>query len=133
MNECILLQIKKFIISGGSATFAHISVMAFLVWVGLDPLLSTSVGVIVGAVVNYILQYYYTFDSDAEHKNSVKNYLISVSLSFVSNAIVFAIVHNMFHIDVISAQLITSALVAVQNYIIYKKFVFLKNGGIYEV
>jgi len=49
----------KFIISGGSATIAHLSVMAFLVWAGVAPLISTSVGVIVGAVVNYILQYYY--------------------------------------------------------------------------
>ena len=122
----------KFIISGGSATIAHLSVMAFLVWVGVAPLVSTSVGVIVGAVVNYILQYYYTFDANVNHKKSIRNYIITVSLSFTSNFILFWIFHHVFGIEVMFGQLLTSATVAIQNYIIYKKFVFLREGGVYE-
>ena len=123
----------KFIISGGSATLAHLGSMAFLVWLGVNPLVSTSVGVVVGAIVNYILQYYYTFDANVNHKKSIRNYLITVSLSFLSNFILFGIFHNFLNINVIISQLLTSGCVAVQNYIIYKKFVFLREGGVYEV
>jgi len=123
----------KFIISGGSATISHLSIMAFLVWIGVNPLISTSTGVIVGAVVNYVLQYYYTFDSDTNHKTSIRNYILTVCLSFVSNFILFEMFHNLLHIGIIITQLFTSGIVAVQNYIIYKKFVFLREGGIYEV
>ena len=122
----------KFIISGGSATIAHLSVMAFLVWIGVAPLISTSVGVIVGAIVNYVLQYYYTFDADVNHKKSIRNYIITVCLSFTSNFIFFWVFHHLFGINIIFSQLLTSATVAIQNYIIYKKFVFLREGGICE-
>jgi len=125
-------MVFKFIISGGSATVSHLSIMIFLVWVGVNPLISTSAGVIVGAIVNYILQYYYTFNANTDHKKSIKNYIVTVGLSFTSNFILFWVFHNLFYIDVILSQLLTSATVAIQNYIIYKKFVFLKEGGIYE-
>jgi len=123
----------KFIISGGSATVVHLSFLSLLVWIGVDPLVSTSVGVLAGAVVNYLLQYYYTFNADVKHNKSVRNYMITVCFSFGSNFILFAIFHNLLGLDVLVSQLLTSALVAVQNYIIYKKFVFLREGGIYEI
>ena len=122
----------KFIISGGSATISHLSVMALLVWIGVNPLLSTSVGVIVGAVVNYILQYYFTFNANVNHKKSIRNYIVTVALSFTSNFILFLVFHHLLGIEVLYSQLLTSATVAIQNYIIYKKFVFLRKGGIYE-
>ena len=122
----------KFIISGGSATISHLSAMAFLVWIGVVPLISTSVGVIVGAIVNYVLQYYYTFDADIDHKKSIRNYIITVCFSFVSNFILFWVFHHLIGINIIFSQLLTSATVAIQNYIIYKKFVFLREGGVYE-
>ena len=122
----------KFIISGGSATISHLSAMAFLVWIGVTPLISTSAGVIVGAIVNYVLQYYYTFDANVDHKKSIKNYIITVGLSFTSNFILFWVFHHLFGINIIFSQLLTSATVAIQNYIIYKKFVFLREGGVYE-
>lgn len=89
----------RFIISGGSATFIHLAAMASLVWIGVDPLVSTSVGVVLGAVVNYLLQYYYTFDADVKHRKSIRNYVISVGFSFVSNFILFAIFHNILDIN----------------------------------
>ncbi len=126
-------QIKRFVISGGSATLCHIGTMAGLVWFGINASLATSIGVIVGAIFNYIFQYYYTFNSDTKHNNSVVKYIITVSISFVSNLLLFMFFHNILQNGVIASQLFTSAVVAIQNYIIYKKFVFLREGAIYEV
>jgi len=125
-------QLKRFIISGGTATISHLGVMALLVWMGLNASLSTSIGVVVGAIINYIFQYYYTFDSDSKHHNSIFKYIITVSISFVSNLILFTLFHNILHNGVIVSQLLTSAIVALQNYLIYKKFVFLRQGVGYE-
>ncbi|MDX1808372.1 MAG: GtrA family protein [Sulfurospirillaceae bacterium] len=125
-------QLKRFIISGGTAVVFHLGTMALLVWLGVNASLSTSAGVIVGAVVNYIFQYYYTFDSDEKHNSSVFKYIITVSISFVSNLILFTLFHNLLHNGVIVSQLLTSAIVALQNYLIYKKFVFLRQGVSHE-
>jgi len=130
--ELDIVQIKKFLLTGGGATICHLGMMWFLVWFGFNATLSSSVGVIIGAVVNYIFQYHYTFESDTKHSKSIRNYLITVMLSFVSNLILFMFFHEFLKINVLFSQLLTSAMVALQNYIIYKKFVFLKEGAIYE-
>lgn len=120
-------QLKRFIFSGGSATFAHLGIMALLIKLGIDPTLSTSVGMVSGAILNYIFQYYYTFNTDAKHHRSILKYLISVCISFVSNLILFMFFYKILKNDALVSQLFTSAFVALQNYWIYKKFVFLRN------
>jgi putative flippase GtrA len=125
-------QLKRFVISGGTAVAFHLGTMALLVWLGVNASIATSSGVIIGAIVNYIFQYYYTFDSDAKHNSSGFKYIITVSISFVSNLILFTLFHNILHNGVILSQLLTSAIVALQNYVIYKKFVFLRQGVSHE-
>lgn len=126
-------QIKRFILSGGVATLVHLASMGGLVSAGLNPIVSTSVGVILGAITNYILQYYYTFDADDKHMSSGFKYIITVGISFVSNLILFTVFYNVLNLSVISSQLLTSAIVALQNYTIYKYFVFLRKEQIFEV
>ncbi len=125
-------QIKRFIISGGSATLCHLGTMAVLIWLGINATIATSVGMVAGAIYNYIFQYYYTFSSNQKHHKSFSKYIITVSIYFVSNLLLFTLFHNILQYEVFISQLITSAIVAVQNYIIYKKFVFLREDAAYE-
>ena len=118
-------QLKRFILSGGGATFCHLALMTLLVWGGINATLSTSIGVVAGAVANYILQYHYTFKANIKHKKSILNYLITVSFSFLSNLLLFMFFHDFLQSGVILSQILTSSIVALQNYLIYKKFVFL--------
>jgi len=125
-------QIKKFIIGGGSATLCHLGTMALLIWLGVNATIATSVGMIVGAFYNYIFQYYYTFNSTQKHHKSFLKYIITVSIYFISNLLLFTLFHNVLQYEVFISQIITSGIVAVQNYIIYKKFVFLREDAAYE-
>ena len=120
-------QIKRFIASGGGATLIHIASMTFLVWLGVHAVIATAFGMVLGAVVNYIFQYYYTFDSNVKHHSSIFKYCVSVAISFSSNMLLFTLLYTTLHYNAFVSQIITSALVAVQNYWIYKKFVFLRN------
>jgi len=120
-------QIKRFIASGGGATLIHIASMTFLVWLGVYAVIATAFGMVLGAVVNYVFQYYYTFDSNAQHHSSIFKYCVSVAISFSSNMLLFTLLYTILHYDALLSQILTSALVAVQNYWIYKKFVFLRN------
>lgn len=120
-------QLKRFVMSGGGATLIHLSSMTFLVWLGVNAILATAFGMVLGAVVNYIFQYYYTFDSNIKHHTSIFKYCMSVAISFVSNMLLFTLIYTTLHFNALVSQLITSALVAIQNYCIYKKFVFLRN------
>jgi putative flippase GtrA len=120
-------QLKRFIMSGGGATLLHLSSMTLLVWLGANAIFATAFGMVLGAVVNYIFQYYYTFDSNTQHHTSIFKYCMSVALSFASNMLLFTLFYTLLHFNAFVSQFLTSALVAIQNYCIYKKFVFLRN------
>ena len=120
-------QLKRFVMSGGGATLLHLSSMTLLVWLGINAIFATTFGMVLGAVVNYIFQYYYTFDSNAKHHTSIFKYCLGVAISFASNMLLFTLFYTLIHFNALVSQLMTSALVAIQNYCIYKKFVFLRN------
>lgn len=132
MLKLNLYQIKRFILSGGSATALHFAVMGLLIYWGVDPLWATSTGAVAGALFNYILQYYYTFRSDRQHKHSILAYLFAAVLAWLTNLAVFALLHNMLGAGIIIAQLGATLIVTIQNYIVYKKLVFLQNTTVVE-
>ena len=127
-----LYQIKRFILSGGSATALHFATMGLLIYRGVEPLWATSAGAIIGALFNYILQYYYTFRSDRLHRHSVLAYLLAAGLAWLTNLAVFALLHNILGAGVIIAQLGATLIVTIQNYLVYKKLVFLQNTTVVE-
>ena len=140
MSNLNLHQIKRFIISGGSATCLHFIVMGLLIFGGMDAIWATSIGAASGAVFNYILQYYYTFVSDRRHLHSMAAYLMAASLAWLTNLGVFSLLHKnlgefaLLHKNlgagIIISQLVTTLIVTIQNYLVYKKLVFFKNTTI---
>ncbi len=131
-NRVTLNQIRKFIISGGGATACHFGVMWLLINFKVYATLATAIGMMIGAVINYFLQYNWTFKADISHLTSTRNYIITVILSFISNTFLFWLCYDKLYINILLSQIITSIIVALQNYLIYKKFVFLRNGALYE-
>lgn len=132
MLKLNLYRIKRFILSGGSATALHFTVMGLLIYWEVDPLWATSTGAVAGALFNYILQYYYTFRSDRQHSHSILAYLFAAVLAWLTNLAVFALLHNMLGAGIIIAQLGATLIVTIQNYVVYKKLVFLQNTSMME-
>ena len=117
-------QIKNFIIGGGSATVLHYISMTILILLGTLPLLATTIGALFGAILNYIVQYHYTFKSKESHYRAIFSYSISVSFGFIANILLFALFYDKLHWGIIIAQLSTTAIIMVLNFIIYKYLVF---------
>ena len=119
-----ITQIKNFIIGGGSATAAHYLIMALLVSFEMSPLLATTIGALFGAVLNYIVQYHYTFKSSQSHSRAISSYVLSVSFGFVMNFLLFAFFYESLHFHIILSQLTVTAIVMVMNFTLYKYFIF---------
>lgn len=117
-------QINRFILSGGSATLLHYSVMVLLMFEGIYPVYATAIGALCGAIFNYFLQYHYTFKSDKSHLHTMFAYSIAAGVAFLSNSLLFVFFYNFLNIEVILSQLVTTAIVTVQNYLLYKYFIF---------
>lgn len=117
-------QIKKFILSGGSATLLHYVVMALLILVSIDPTYATAAGALFGAIFNYILQYHYTFKSDRAHTYTILTYTLAALFGLLVNEVVFVLFYKVVNAGVIISQLSATAVVTIQNYLLYKYFVF---------
>jgi len=119
-----LAHIKRFLLSGGSATLLHYSVMGVLVLAGAEPVYATGIGAFFGAVFNYVLQYHYTFRSSRSHLQAIGVYSLTVIAGLLSNEVLFILFYRYLDLSVVIAQLSTTALVTGQNYLLYKYFVF---------
>ena len=53
----------RFAVSGGAATLVHWGSMALLILLGIEALMATAIGALIGAITNYGLQYRVTFRS----------------------------------------------------------------------
>jgi putative flippase GtrA len=82
-----------------------------------DPVLGSSAGFLISAVVNYLLNYHFTFQSANSHFTAATRFAIISSAAFLLNgAIMFALVQSM-HVVYVIAQLAATAAVLVWNFL----------------
>ncbi len=114
----------RFLAGGGSATLVHYAVMGLLISLGVDAVVATSVGMLIGAVYNYLFQYYQVFRSQRDHLPTLMRYGVSVGLYFVSNVALFAFFYHGMEMEIAISQILATAVTTVQNYFVYQKFVY---------
>lgn len=127
-NASSLLKLVKlvlrFLVSGGIATAAHWLVLWALVSVHVDAVLASSFGAFVGAVINYFLQYFFTFKTKRSHKQAVAAYLPAVVFSWCLNLALFYGLYGHLFADAMAAQVVTTGIIMVVNFLLYKRVVF---------
>ena len=124
MKKVPFKRISGFIAAGGMATLFHWAAMSGLVLLGIAPVAATFSGSVVGAVTNYWLQRTLAFPNARPHIQAIWRYAFSCSLAALLNVLIFLVLHQLFEISVVPAQLLTTAAVAVFNYVVYQRLVF---------
>lgn len=120
----LISYVIRFCISGGIATLAHWCVMALLIIGQQDAVVATAVGATVGAALNYLLQFHFTFAAQARHQTALPAYFIAVIASWSLNLALFGMLHQWLQWNALIAQLCTTGVVMLLNMIWYKRYVF---------
>lgn len=110
----------RFLAAGGVATLLHWGVMAVLVTCGVQAWCATALGMAVGATANYFLQRRYVFLQAQGF--SVGIYVLSVAMAWSVNLAAFQVLHAS-GAEVASAQLVSTGLVGVLNFLFLHRFV----------
>ena len=116
--------VLRFSISGGIATLAHWLLMALLIQQGIAPVTATAVGALTGALVNYVMQFHFTFGAKAQHQTAIPSYIVAVIISWVANLLIFRFLLLELEGNAVIAQLLTTGIVMLLNMFWYKRFVF---------
>lgn len=118
------LRVFRFIISGGLSTLSHWTMMWILVYASVIPEVASSIGAILGAVINYYLQREFAFKSIRKHKSTIPRYFIVCVIIWVSNLFIFFTLFRILNVEIIASQLLATALVALLSYWLFNKNVF---------
>lgn len=118
------LHLIRFGLCATAATLTHWALMAVLVLLAFNPNLATALGALLGAVVNYVLQYHLAFKCSTSHRETFIRYLLSCAVGWMANLVLFSLLLYLWPHQVLLDQLVTTLLVAGLNYSLYRRMVF---------
>ena len=110
-------QFTKFAGVGIIGTAAHYVTLIFLVQlINANAVLASSIGAIMGAIVNYFLNYHFTFQSSKRHHEALTKFFAVATVGFFLNGILMTALTISLEIYYLLAQVITTGLVLVWNF-----------------
>jgi putative flippase GtrA len=105
-------QFARFAGVGFVSTIGHYGLLITLAQ-GLDwePVRASAVGALLGAWINYVLNYHYTFRSKRRHFESVTKFAVVAAVGLLLNTLFMWLGVNIIHAHYLLSQVITTALV----------------------
>ena len=98
-------------------TSAHYATLAALVeGFAADPVPASVAGFLVGAMVNYVLNYKLTFHSAKKHREAATKFLTVAGTGLILNAGLMAIFVDLLHIPYFLAQIIVTGFLLFWHY-----------------
>jgi len=103
---------------GAFGTAAQYLVLVVLVqWLGAAPVPASLIGYLAGAVINYLLNYHFTFRSTASHGHAAPRFFAVAGLGFVLNGAVMHTLVNGIGLHYLASQVVATGLVLLFNYL----------------
>ena len=113
----IFKQFVKFLGVGSVSAIGHYGVLIGLVsGFGFDPVVSSAAGALVGAVINYALNYRFTFQSSQHHTETVSRFAVIAFLGLGLNTFLMwlGVVVLSFHYFL--AQILTTLMLILWSF-----------------
>ena len=117
--------VAKFIGVGGAATLFQYSLL--IIFVELDlltPVPASVVSFALSSLLNYLLNYYFTFQSNANHNIAMIRFFLVASIGLIMNASIMYLLVEYLDFHYIISQLAATVTVLFWNFIIHKKWTY---------
>jgi len=113
----ILKQFVSFTAVGAVGTAAHYSALIALVqFMHVSPVPSSGVGFVIGALVNYALNYRLTFRSKKLHRESMPKFFLVAIVGLVLNTAVMVLLAEILKLHYLVSQVLATGGVLVWNF-----------------
>lgn len=110
---------------GGIGTGGHyVTLLVLVELLHINTTIATSAGFIIGAVINYILNYHITFKSQQAHRETLFKFMIIAAIGGVFNSFIMYLGASVFLYPYFLVQLVATAIVLLWNFTINKIWVF---------
>jgi putative flippase GtrA len=129
-NPQARLTIQQFITFAGVGaigTAGHYLTLIFLVQAfGIIPVAASSVGFIVGAIINYILNYHYTFRSDKRHSEAMLKFFIVAAFGAALNGFIMYQGTEVGHFHYLLVQIGATGTVVFFTFVLNRLWTFAR-------
>lgn len=126
----LILQIASFAWVGVLATGAHFATLALVVERDLaGPVVASSLGAVVGAIVSYVLNRMFTFESTRTHAGAVPRFMVVAVVAFILNGILMDVLVHRLGVFYLLAQAITTAITMMWTFSGYRIWAFAHRAG----
>ena|SRR5665213_3303086 len=117
MQISLLARFARFALVGLLATMVQYCLLIVGVEVGrLSPTLSSGLGFVVGAILNYILNYRFTFQSSRSHWSAAYRFLLVAGVGLLLNVLLMQLMTRRWRLQYVMAQMIVTIIVLFWNF-----------------
>jgi len=125
----ILRQFIKFAGVGVVGTAVQYTTLFLLVQAaGIYPVMASTAGFVLGAFVNYYLNYIYTFRSSKSHFDAMPKFFSVAAVGLFLNGLIMQFFISYFALPYIFAQLIATGLVLLWNFAANRMWTFTETN-----
>lgn len=117
-------QFIKFLAVGGSATAVqYLALVGLVECTPLPPVPSAVLAYLAGAIVNYLGNYYFTFNSRSRHWQSALRFTLVVMVGLAVNTLVFW-TGLQLALHYLWAQVLATGVTLLVNFLLHRQFTF---------
>ena len=110
-------QFLRFATVGGIATLIQYLILIALVQgVNMHAVWASSIGFVVSAICNYLLNYRFTFRSNARHRQAMVKFFLVAGVGLVLNGLIMLVATEYLHVYYLLAQILATGLVLLWNF-----------------
>ena len=115
----------RFLIVGGVATIIQYAALIGMVerwhW---NAVVASSLGYLLSAIANYLLNYYFTFRSDNQHRVAITRFAAVAAAGFILNALLMELLAEKLHVPYVFSQILATVATLIWNYWANSKWSF---------
>jgi len=120
----IARQFLAFASVGACGTAAHYATLITGVSLGVDPVPASALGWTFGAVVNYSLNYRFTFRSRLSHRQAAPRFALVAATGLLLNTLLMAVQVGPLGVHYLVAQIIATGTILCCNFVLSRTWAF---------
>ena len=124
LTGCYTNQFARFCLVGSVGTAVHYSALVAIVHLLGMPMIGSIVGFVLGAMVNYVLNYRYTFKSVQRYPVTLAKFFTTACAGLALNTLVMGLLTGLLGVHYFVSQLLATAGVVLWNFTVNLRWTF---------
>lgn len=119
------IQFSKFTLAGGVSTVLHYIVLVIIVdMMKGNPVYGSMIGYLFGGILNYYLNYKFTFESKKAHTSTASKFMVIMFVGFFLNGYLMTVFTSKIGLFYLVAQIFSTIVVLLWNFTANKFWTF---------